>query len=69
VAPCCALLFVTPAGYVFVVRLVINMVDNCDRVIALWDGDGVGGTAGTIVYARNMNKPIDNLWDKWKELS
>ena len=41
------------------------MVDNCDKVIALWDRSG-GGTANCITYAKSIGKPIINLWDKWR---
>jgi uncharacterized phage-like protein YoqJ len=40
------------------------MVDNCDTVLALWNGTD-GGTANCIRYANKVNKPIINLWDKY----
>lgn len=40
------------------------MVDNCDRVVALWNGSW-GGTMGTVDYARSKGVPIDNLWNRW----
>ena len=42
------------------------MVDHADRVVALWNGTP-GGTTGTINYAKQLNIPIDNLWDKWND--
>ena len=34
------------------------MVDNCDILIAIWDGIPQGGTYITIDYARKQGKPI-----------
>lgn len=34
------------------------MVDNCDVLIAIWDGIPQGGTYITIDYARKQGKPI-----------
>jgi uncharacterized phage-like protein YoqJ len=34
------------------------MIDNCDKVVACWDGQKFGGTYKTILYAKNLNKPI-----------
>jgi len=42
----------------------IWMVDNCDLVLALWDGSD-GGTGNCIKYANKIGKPIVNLWDKY----
>lgn len=39
------------------------MVDNCDKVLALWDGSS-GGTANCIKYA-DGKKEIINLWDNF----
>jgi len=41
------------------------MVDRCDVVLALWNGSP-GGTANCIRYAKNIHKPIVNLWFKWQ---
>lgn len=38
----------------------IYMVDNCDRLIAVWDGTN-GGTKNCINYAKSTNKPIDYI--------
>lgn len=40
------------------------MVDNCDRLVALWNGSP-GGTGNCIKYA-NSKVLIDNLWDEFK---
>lgn len=42
------------------------MVDNSDRLCALWNGDISGGTFNCVQYARKKKKPIDNLWDDFK---
>ena len=42
------------------------MVNNADRVVALWNGTP-GGTTGTVNYAKQQGIPIDNLWDKWND--
>jgi len=34
------------------------MVDNCDLLLAVWDGIEVGGTWLTINYAQKIGKPI-----------
>lgn len=35
------------------------MVNNCDRLIAIWDGRTKGGTFNTIAYAFSVEKPVD----------
>ena len=35
------------------------MVNNCDRLIAVWDGRTRGGTFSTIAYAFKVGKPVD----------
>ena len=34
------------------------MVDNSERVIAVWNGENTGGTAFTIKYASKQGKEI-----------
>ena len=34
------------------------MVDNCDLLLAVWDGVKTGGTWLTVDYARRIGKPI-----------
>lgn len=41
------------------------MVDRCHRIAALWDGSP-GGTANCLKYAAKLERPVDNLWGKWK---
>ena len=44
------------------------MVDNCDTVLALWNGTS-GGTANCVAYAEKMGKPIINLWENYNDVS
>lgn len=43
------------------------MVDDCDMLLALWDGSD-GGTANCIGYANRKRKELEiiNLWPRWK---
>ena len=36
----------------------IGMIDNCDLLIAVYNGDKSGGTAQSVKYARSKNKTI-----------
>jgi hypothetical protein len=41
------------------------VVDNCERLIALWDGKparGLGGTADVVRYAREAGKAVSVVW-------
>lgn len=40
------------------------MIDNCNRVAALWDGS-LGGTANAIRYSHMLKRPVDNLWPQY----
>lgn len=44
------------------------MVDNCDLVLALWNGTS-GGTANCLRYAGQEEKEIVNLWEKYHDIS
>lgn len=44
------------------------MVDNCDILLALWDGSS-GGTDNCIKYAKKQGKKIINVWKYWKMLN
>jgi uncharacterized phage-like protein YoqJ len=41
------------------------MVDNCDVLLALWDGEEQGGTCYTVHYARSRGRPVVHLWGSW----
>lgn len=55
---------VSPGGYSTAAMQARNqaMVDDCDQVLALWDGTS-GGTANCVRYAKTVNKPIINCWE------
>jgi len=41
------------------------MVDNADRLIAVWDGEparSYGGTADVVTYAREKGVPVSVVW-------
>ncbi len=41
------------------------VVDHCDVLIAVWDGEpprGMGGTAEIVAYAREQNRPLIRIW-------
>ncbi|MBE9053663.1 DUF1273 family protein [Nostocales cyanobacterium LEGE 11386] len=40
------------------------MIDNCTKVLALYDGSS-GGTGNCIKYAKSQNKPVLNVWNSW----
>jgi uncharacterized phage-like protein YoqJ len=44
------------------------MVDECTKLIALWDGSD-GGTANCVRYTQARGKPIINVWDEWVRFS
>ncbi|MBT1177273.1 hypothetical protein [Bifidobacterium callimiconis] len=42
-----------------------RVVDDCDLLVAFWDGqpaDGKGGTADAVAYAREIGRPITVIW-------
>ena len=43
------------------------MVDECNRLVALWDGSS-GGTANCIAYARSLPRLTTNLWTTWRKM-
>lgn len=43
------------------------MVENCSKVLALYDGSG-GGTANCVKYAWKMKRPVVHLWPEWYKL-
>jgi hypothetical protein len=41
------------------------IVDRCDVLLAVWDGEpsrGYGGTADVVAYARKRETPVEVLW-------
>lgn len=41
------------------------MVDNCDLLLALYNGNPTGGTAITVKYATTKKTNIVNIWEDW----
>lgn len=64
------IVYVTDNGYSPSAMQVRNqwMVDNCDRVLALWNGDQSGGTYNCIKYAKSVRKPSTNAWKCYQYL-
>ncbi len=47
------------------------IVDHCDVLVAVWDGEparGRGGTAETVAYALDQNRPVIRVWQGAHEL-
>lgn len=42
------------------------LVDNCDLLVALWNGSS-GGTANCLSYATFVNTPFINVWRHYQE--
>lgn len=43
------------------------LVDECDQLVAVWDGEparGPGGTADVVAYARSLSRPVCVLWPR-----
>ncbi|GAA4088669.1 MULTISPECIES: hypothetical protein [Streptomyces] len=41
------------------------IADNCDRLVAVWDGlpaRGLGGTGDIVQYARGLGRPVTVIW-------
>ncbi|MFN6560004.1 MAG: SLOG family protein [Nostoc sp. ChiSLP01] len=45
------------------------MVDNCVQILALYDGSSSGGTFNCLEYAKQLNKPVFNVWNSWVKYS
>lgn len=56
--------YVSPSGYSSKKMQIRNewMVDNCNVILAMWDGSP-GGTGNCIKYAKSKNKKIINLYE------
>ncbi|MFC7622326.1 hypothetical protein [Microlunatus sp. GCM10028923] len=51
-----------PAAYMAASR---EVIERCDRLIAVWDGspaDGNGGTSDAVQYARHVRREITVIW-------
>lgn len=63
---CAYIKVVSPGGYEPWKMQVRNeaMVDDCDSVLALWNGEKTGGTYRCVEYAeKKARKPVSNVWD------
>lgn len=45
------------------------MVDRCDLLLALYNGDLSGGTYRCVEYAKRRGKEIINCWEEWTSAS
>lgn len=45
------------------------IIDNCDKLVVMWNGDQFGGTWGCIKYARSKGFKEINLFDDWQDLT
>ena len=45
-----------------------RMVNDCDMLLALWNGDTSGGTWNCVKYAQTQTRvQIVNLWPRWNQ--
>ena len=60
----------SPGGYSARAMQVRNerMVDDCDMLLALWNGTS-GGTANCIRYATQKERKLINAWSAWQKLT
>lgn len=58
----------SPGGFstIAMTRRNRRMVDDCDKLVALWDGTA-GGTGNCIAYANFARKSYINLWSVFDE--
>lgn len=61
---CAKIRIVSPGGYEVWKMQKRNeaMVDDCDLVLALWNGEA-GGTGNCVRYAEKKGKPVENLFE------
>lgn len=53
-----------PSGEAFLAAG-MRVVDDCDLLVALWDGQpatGKGGTGDAVAYARSQGRPVTVIW-------
>jgi uncharacterized phage-like protein YoqJ len=41
------------------------MVNNCQELMALWNGQQEGGTFNCVHFAKSVLLPIENVWPEW----
>jgi uncharacterized phage-like protein YoqJ len=61
--------YISDGGYTGLKMQLRNeaMVNDCDRILAMWDGSS-GGTANCIKYAETKQRPIINLYNKYIDI-
>lgn len=66
---CIEVVICSPRGYTPQKMQIRNerIVNDCDQVIALWNGEHVGGTYNCVKYADKVGKPVLNLFEYWEE--
>ena len=64
------ILYCSPPGYAVWKMHKRNhqMVDDCDKVLALWNGNPFGGTFECVTYAQSKNRAVENCWKRWELL-
>lgn len=60
---------ITPVSYSIDALMKRNMsiVDDCDKLVALYTGVEKGGTAAAINYTKKIGKPYLNVYHDWTE--
>jgi uncharacterized phage-like protein YoqJ len=43
----------------------MRLVERCDEMLALWNGDPSTGTGKTVRMCDDARKPILNVWSRW----
>ena len=43
----------------------MRLVQRCDQMLALWNGDERTGTGATVKMARAAGRPVRNVWGMW----
>lgn len=64
---CSERIIVSPGDYSTKKLFIRNewMVDNSDKLVALWNGATQGGTYSCVKYAQSQSVPVVNLWPEW----
>lgn len=43
----------------------LRLVERCDEMLALWNGDPSTGTGKTVRMCQDARKPVRNVWGAW----
>jgi uncharacterized phage-like protein YoqJ len=65
---CAKVIVVSPGGYSPEKFKVRNeaLVDSCDVVLALWNGEHGSGTGHCVRYAEAEGRPVWNVWEQYE---